>query len=645
MRNVAKKVALLLLMTTFILSTFVVAAPLARAQDGTDIRFSGTVGDIQGSLYWVGAACVQVLSRSLVIGSVSVGDQVEVRGEDVSARIFLAPGDPCIGHMVVSVHESYHYIKRVGGTSQGRADLTFQKVVFDKPEPFQEGDMIAFGATIINQGDGNAYNCWVEVYLDGRLNDSGPIDLGAGEAVTIWSENPWRATGGTHVLEWRVDTTNAVAESNEGNNTKRKTFTVEETSNRYTLTIRTRGCGDTDPSEGTYTYDEGDRVSISADPCRGWNFDHWGGDASGSSSSTSVTMNSDKSVTAYFEEEEREYTLTIRTSGCGDTSPSEGTHTYDEGDRVSISADPCRGWDFDHWGGDASGTSSSKTITMNSNKTVTAYFVEEEREYTLTIRSSGCGDTDPSEGTRTYDEGDRVSVYADPCRGWDFDHWGGDASGSSTSKTITMNSDKSVTAYFVRRCPNYCVIHEMEKAVVIEVPRAEDENGGISEAGLEFIVGNGVSLAIDGLSRWALGLKAAAAMACGITTSFVGTLLALPSVAGWPSEANVLMSDGSVVDDELVVEVGQPVYATISFCSGTEMHPELDMDIQKRRWFFFKELVSSTALGLPEQHCTDCYLILVRSPLEFEEPGTYFVKVPAFHSHKAKVKVQRRSET
>ena len=41
---------------------------------------------------------------------------------------------------------------------------------------------------------------------------------------------------------------------------------------------------------------------------------------------------------------------------------------------MTINATPASDWRFDHWGGDASGTGTSVTITMNSNKNITAYF-------------------------------------------------------------------------------------------------------------------------------------------------------------------------------------------------------------------------------------------------------------------------------
>ena len=86
----------------------------------------------------------------------------------------------------------------------------------------------------------------------------------------------------------------------------------------------------------------------------------------------------------YFQTEKARYTLTISVSGQGDTSPSPGTHPYNEGEQVTITATADPGWEFDHWGGDASGTSPSMTITMDSDKSVIAYFVLKEAKPVIT---------------------------------------------------------------------------------------------------------------------------------------------------------------------------------------------------------------------------------------------------------------------
>jgi hypothetical protein len=68
------------------------------------------------------------------------------------------------------------------------------------------------------------------------------------------------------------------------------------------------------------------------------------------------------------------YDLTISVNGQGTTNPSAGIYEYDSGAVVTISASPASSWEFDHWSGDASGTSPTIVITMDSDKNVTAYF-------------------------------------------------------------------------------------------------------------------------------------------------------------------------------------------------------------------------------------------------------------------------------
>jgi hypothetical protein len=68
------------------------------------------------------------------------------------------------------------------------------------------------------------------------------------------------------------------------------------------------------------------------------------------------------------------YTLTILAGAGGTTNPAPGTYTYDEGAVVSVTATASANYRFGNWGGDASGTANPITVTMNSNKTVTAGF-------------------------------------------------------------------------------------------------------------------------------------------------------------------------------------------------------------------------------------------------------------------------------
>jgi len=217
----------------------------------------------------------------------------------------------------------------------------------------------------------------------------------------------------------------------------------------YTLTIRATDGGTTNPSPGTYKKKKGETVTITARQNTGCKFVEWGGDATGSSTSTTITMNESKRVTAYFNCEEADVTLTIRATDGGTTDPRPGTYNKKKGERVIISASPNSGCRFTGWGGHASGKDLTTTITMNESKRVTASFeCEKKEDITLTIRATDGGTTNPRPGTYNKKKGERVTISANPNSGCRFTGWGGHASGTSTSTTITMDESKRVTASF-----------------------------------------------------------------------------------------------------------------------------------------------------------------------------------------------------
>jgi hypothetical protein len=69
------------------------------------------------------------------------------------------------------------------------------------------------------------------------------------------------------------------------------------------------------------------------------------------------------------------YTLTmaVSPSGAGTTIPPVGTHTYDEGTEVDLTAIPTSGYSFDSWSGDTD--CSDGSVTMDGDKSCTANFV------------------------------------------------------------------------------------------------------------------------------------------------------------------------------------------------------------------------------------------------------------------------------
>ncbi len=71
------------------------------------------------------------------------------------------------------------------------------------------------------------------------------------------------------------------------------------------------------------------------------------------------------------------YDLTISVTGEGTTYPEPGTHTYQGGEEVTITADPGSGWFFDGWSGTGE-TGDEITITMDEDKEITAHFTDDE---------------------------------------------------------------------------------------------------------------------------------------------------------------------------------------------------------------------------------------------------------------------------
>ena len=127
------------------------------------------------------------------------------------------------------------------------------------------------------------------------------------------------------------------------------------------------------------------------------------------------------------------------------------TRLVDAGSTVTLTATATSGYRFDHWSGDVSSTNRAITVTMNSNKNVIANFV---CQYTLTTSVSPPGggsiSISPSSSDGKYDSATRVTLTANAASGYGFDRWEDEdgVSESSNPVTITMNSDKSVTAYF-----------------------------------------------------------------------------------------------------------------------------------------------------------------------------------------------------
>jgi hypothetical protein len=213
------------------------------------------------------------------------------------------------------------------------------------------------------------------------------------------------------------------------------------------------GGGSITPLVGTYSYTAGTIVDITATPDSGWQFTSWTGDVTDPySATTNVTMNTDKTVTANFNQTTGILTLAI--NGSGSVAPSVGSHDYTLGGNVTISAIPSSGWAFANWTGDVWNINSATTnVTMATNKTVIANFTRTDSVLRMAI--SGSGSVTPVPGNHICPINALVNITATPSSGWTFVNWTGGnvTSASSAATNTTMEWDKTIIAVFTKIPP------------------------------------------------------------------------------------------------------------------------------------------------------------------------------------------------
>ncbi|MGB0384991.1 MAG: peroxidase family protein [Ardenticatenaceae bacterium] len=223
-------------------------------------------------------------------------------------------------------------------------------------------------------------------------------------------------------------------------------------------------------------YALGTLVTLNAVANADYCFDHWTGDTSGTNHSSTITMDSAKSVTANFVSCHTLTTASNPEEGGTVTANPVSDDTggkYENGTTVTLTANPNPGYGFDHWSGDATGSTNPTTVTMNGDKSVTAHFVPIPC-YTLatSVDPSGTGTVNatpapncPTDNTK-YMGNTVVMLAATGSSPYIFDKWSGDASGSSNPINVTMSSDKSVTAHFK---DDVCEIYDVQISNVRDV--------------------------------------------------------------------------------------------------------------------------------------------------------------------------------
>ncbi len=210
----------------------------------------------------------------------------------------------------------------------------------------------------------------------------------------------------------------------------------------YTLTVYASG-GSVDPAGGSYL--AGSTVTLHAYPAAGYEFAGWSGDASGTSTTTSVVMNSDKTVYAGFYPATYQIYTVFLPSEASATCSISGPTSAVYGQGVSLTANPGPLWEFSNWSGYFGDSSQTICFTMPDHD-VYQYANFEPATFNLMVNQAGMGYVDPPGGS--YRAGTTVTLTADPYTGWRFAGWTGDASGTGITTTVYMDGNKTVQANF-----------------------------------------------------------------------------------------------------------------------------------------------------------------------------------------------------
>jgi hypothetical protein len=195
---------------------------------------------------------------------------------------------------------------------------------------------------------------------------------------------------------------------------------------------------------GAGSYAFGSSSSITASPFDGYSFSSWiGNGVTNSLSSTStVTMNQDRNISALFSI--NSYDLVIN-AGTGGSVSGAGSFTF--GSTPSITASPLEGYSFTSWTGTGVNNSLSPStfVTMNQDQNVSALFAI---NYFDLVINSGTGGSATGAGSYTF--GSTPSITASPLEGYSFTSWTGTGINNSFSPStfVTMNQDQNVSALF-----------------------------------------------------------------------------------------------------------------------------------------------------------------------------------------------------
>jgi Divergent InlB B-repeat domain len=246
---------------------------------------------------------------------------------------------------------------------------------------------------------------------------------------------------------------------------------VVEVEGKGTVTSSPEGidCG----SECEAEFEEGETVTLTAEPAPGSEFIEWEGcDEEPAADECEVTMEEEREVSAVFDfEPGAEFLLEVEVEGSGSgtvTSSPEGIDCgseceaeFEAGETVTLTAEASIGSEFAGWEGcDEEPSEDECEVTMEEARAVTATFEPKPpSEFALTVSLAGTGSGSVASSpagidcgidcSDAYASGTEVTLTATPATGSTFSGWSGACAGTGACK-VTMSATRSVTATFTK---------------------------------------------------------------------------------------------------------------------------------------------------------------------------------------------------
>ena len=228
---------------------------------------------------------------------------------------------------------------------------------------------------------------------------------------------------GYHFVKWSDGVTNATRTIIVNSNVA---LSAEFAINVYTVAVSTTN----GVVVGTGEYNHGTEITLTATPNTGYHFVKWSDGVTETTRTIVVTSN----LTLSAEFAINVYTVAVSAENGSVTGAGE----YNHGTEVTLVATPNEGYHFVKWSDGI--TDATRTITVNSNLTLSAEFVI--NVYTVTLIAENGVVT----GAGKYEHGTEVTLTVTPNEGYNFVKWSD--GNPNLSRQIVVTEDITLSTEF-----------------------------------------------------------------------------------------------------------------------------------------------------------------------------------------------------